>query len=202
MAIGDNYATLAELKSKLTISDTVDDTMLTDALGAASRAVEKFCRRQFNDAGSASARKYYALNKRLVMVDDFSTTSGLIVKHDTGDDGSYDETWTTGDYQAEPLNGTRDGVTGWPYWRIRAIESLIFYSGHRPSVEVTAQWGWAAVPAPVKQATLMLAEEIFKMKDAPFGVAGFSDFGFVRVRDNPKVSTLLVPYRRKAVRVA
>lgn len=201
MAIGDLYATLAELKSRVGISDTDDDSKLTSALTAASRALEKWCKRQFNDAGSATARVYYPLDPRLVVVDDFHTVTGLIVAHDTDDNGTFDETWLTGDYQLEPLNGIRDGVDGWPYQRIRAVEALTFYSGRRPSVQVTARWGWAAVPAPVKEATLMLAEEIFKMKDAPFGVAGFGDFGFVRVRDNPKVATLVKDYRRIAVRV-
>lgn len=201
MAIGDTYATLPELKSRVGISDTDDDDKLTSALAAASRALEKWCKRQFNDAGAVSARLYHPLHSRLVVVDDFHTETGLIVKHDLGDTGVYDETFQTGDYILEPLNGIRDGVDGWPYQRIRAVESLTFYSGRRPSVQVTARWGWSAVPAPVKEATLMLAEEIFKMKDAPFGVAGFGDFGFVRVRDNPKVATLVKDYRRIAVRV-
>jgi hypothetical protein len=48
----------------------------------------------------------------------------------------------------------------------------------------------------------MLAEETFKMKDAPFGVAGFSDFGAVRVRDNPKVMSLLNRYIRTPILTA
>jgi hypothetical protein len=62
-------------------------------------------------------------------------------------------------------------------------------------VQVTAQWGWAAVPDSVKQATKILAAEIFRLKDAPLGVAGFNDFGPVRVREVPQVSMLLKRYR-------
>lgn len=202
MAIGDNYATLAELKTRLGVSDTNDDNSLTMALGTASRGIEKFTRRQFNDAGVATARFYYPLSRRLVLVDDFHTTTGLIIKTDTDDDGAYDLTWATGDYQVEPLNGVQDGMTGWPYWRIRAVEYIAFDQiGYRPPVEVTARWGWAAVPAPVKEACLALAEEVFKMKDSPYGIAGMGDF-VVRIRDNPKIAGMLTSYRREGPRVA
>lgn len=202
MAIGDSYATLAALKTRLGIADTTDDNALTEALSAASRGIEKFTRRQFNDAVSASARLYYPLHQRLVIVDDFHTTTGLVVKTDTDDNGTYDQTWTSADYQLEPLGGIQDGVTGWPFWRIRAVEYILFEQyGHRAPIEVTARWGWAAVPAPVKEATLALAEEVFKMKDSPYGIAGFGDF-VVRIRDNPKIAGMLTSYRREAVRVA
>jgi hypothetical protein len=68
-------------------------------------------------------------------------------------------------------------------------------------VRDTARWGWTAVPAPVKEATLALAEETFKMKDAPFGVAGMGEFGAIRVRANPRIVTMLSPYVRIATRV-
>lgn len=201
MALGDSYASLAELKTRLGITDTNDDTVLTMALASASRAIGKYCRRQFNDAGSVSARVYYPLSRFLVFVDDFSTTTGLIIELDTDDDGVYETIAVDTDFQNEPLNGIRDGETGWPYWRIRAVESAYFTNGRRPSVKVTARWGWAAIPAPVKEATLALAEETFKMKDSPYGIAGMGEFGFVRVRENPKIVSLLKDYRREVVRV-
>lgn len=201
MALGDNYATLAELKTRLGIGDTNDDTVLGNALSTASRAVEKYCRRQFNDAGSVSARVYNPLNRQLVYVDDFSTVTGQVIELDTDDDGTFETIVVSTDFQNEPLNGIRDGVPGWPYWRIRAVESEYFRNGRRPTVRVTARWGWAAVPAPVKEATLALAEETFKMKDSPYGIAGMGEFGFVRVRENPKIVSLLKDYRLIVTRV-
>jgi hypothetical protein len=202
MALGDNYHTLAELKTRLGISDNTDNDALNAASASASRNIEKYCRRQFNDAGSASARVYYPLTSRKVLVDDFWTTTGQVLETDTDDDGAYETVWAATDYINMPLNGVRDGVSGWPYWEIKAVESEYFYNGHRPSVQLTARWGWQSVPAPVKEASLALAEEIFKMKDSPYGIAGFGEFGFVRVRENPKIISLLMSYRRRAVRVA
>ncbi|KPI09930.1 Bacteriophage QLRG family DNA packaging [Actinobacteria bacterium OV450] len=202
MALGDNYATLAELKTRLSIEDTNDDTTLTQALAAASRAIEKSCRRQFNKAGSVTARSFSPVTTYYAAVNDMWTTTGLIVKTDDDDDGTFETTWTSGvDYELRPLDGVRDGLPGWPYWQIIAVGVKDFPFLRRAALQVSADWGWAAVPAPVKEACLILAEEIWKTKDAPFGVAGFGEFGSIRVRANPKVAALLADYRLKAVRV-
>lgn len=197
MALGDSYATLVELKARLEITDNADDTRLTDALSAASRGIEKFCGRQFNKATTATTRVYYPRAGCWVDVDDIHTTTDLVVKTDEGDDGTYETTWSTTDYQLEPLNGIVDGETGWPYSIIRAVASRYFpATSQRAPVQVTAQWGWNAVPASVKEATLVLAEDVFKLADTPFGAGGFGEFGRIRARENPHVAMLVGPYRR------
>jgi hypothetical protein len=45
------------------------------------------------------------------------------------------------------------------------------------SVEVTAEWGWAAVPDSVKEATLVQGSRFFMRQQAPFGIAGSPDLG-------------------------
>lgn len=205
MPIGTPYATLTELKDRLQsggIADTNDDALFNAALASASQAVEDYCRRQFNDAGSATARTYRPATSTLVRVDDFHTTVGLVVKSDDGDDGVFETTIASTSYELEPRGGIVQGRTGWPYRRIRLVDSSVFPCGRRASVEVTARWGWAAIPAPVEEATLIMAEELARLKDAPFGVAGFADFGIIRVRDNPFAARLLNPYRRDSVLVA
>ncbi|HEX6969857.1 MAG TPA: hypothetical protein VF174_13755, partial [Micromonosporaceae bacterium] len=139
-----------------------------------------------------------------VLVDDFHTTTDLVVATDTGDDGTYATAWAASDYELEPVNGMVSGQSDWPYYRIRAVGSHDFpqCGRRRNTVQVTAQWGWAAVPGPVKEACLIVAEELFKLSDAPFGVAGFGEFGPVRVRMNSRAQSLLAPYRRNPVLVA
>lgn len=203
MALGDPYASLDDLKAHLGITDTVDDTKLTAVLTTVSRrGIEGYCGRQFNDAGTPSARVYRPEHHRLTLVHDFSTTTGLVVATDEGDDGTYETTWTATDYVLEPLNGIVNGQTGWPYWRILARNRWFPMRNVGPSVQITAQWGWAAVPDPVKQACLLLAAELFKAKDAPFGVLGFAAYGPVRVRQNPIAADLLADYRLTPVLVA
>lgn len=202
MSLGDSYATLVELKARLGITDTSDDARLTAALAAASRGIDKECHRQFNDAGAVSARVFEPVNACHVTIDDFSTTTGLVIAVARSDTGVYGETWSAADYQLKPLNGVVGGEAGWPYWKIQAVQRYFPSWWRRPPVQVTARWGWAAVPAPVKEACLVVASEIFKLKDAPFGVAGYGDFGPVRVRQNPIACAMIAPYRRDAVLVA
>ena len=58
------------------------------------------------------------------------------------------------------------------------------------------------VPTNVKVACIYTALETFKLKGAPFGVAGFGEFGPIRVRDNPRVMAMIEPYRRYTILMA
>lgn len=202
MALGDSYATLTELKSRLGITGSSDDTALTNALAVASRGIEHCTHRQFNDAGSATARTYYVTGLPTTVVDDFSTTVGLVIATDSGSDGTFETTHSATAYELHPLNGIVDGQPGWPFWRIKAVRMCWPVCTERASLQVTARWGWAAIPAGVKEACLIVAEETFKLKDAPFGVAGYGEYGAVRVRENPLAYAKIAPYVRHRVLVA
>lgn len=201
MALGDKYAELGALKLRLEMEQSVDDARLNAALAAASRGIEKFCGRQFNTAGSATARRFRPTSTALCLVDDFHAVTSIAT--DDGDTGTFGTTWSASDYELEPLNGVVDGEPGWPWWRIRAVgSSRRFYCYRRATVQVTATWGWATVPAAVTEACLIAATELVRLKDTPFGVGGYGDFGIVRVRDNPFTARMLNPYRRDPVLVA
>ena len=212
MAIGDPYATVGDLTSYIfkqqeTKAATLYTSDLTSALNSASQEIERHCNRQFNLATTVSARIYEPKMWRHVEVDDFATTTGLIVQTDPGGTGNFSVTWDPLDYELYPYNGVVAGVPGWPYSEIRAVRGLFFpkyaYPYRRRAVlQVTAQWGWLNVPAPVKQACLIMAAETWKLRDAPFGVAGFTQFGgAVKVRDNPMAASKLAPYVLDSVQV-
>jgi len=186
MALGDPYVTAEELKARLGIEDESDNTEIGSAVVAASSAVNRFCRRQFHKAAVPSPRSYTTTGDGLLLVDDFHTTVGLVVGG---------AAYSADAVALEPENGVVDGEPGWPFWRI-------YGSGLSGRVTVTAAWGWAAIPGPVVEATYMTAIEIFKMRDAPFGVQGMADFGLIRIRENARTNSLLNPYRRHAVVVA
>ena len=207
MALGDTYATLDELKAYLSLTgQTAVDDQVNDALQSASREIERHCKRQFNKTTVASARTYAPDNYGLVRTDDFHTVTDLVVETDETGDGTFERTWTSADYELYPLNGVVEGQPGWPFWKVRKSGSLWFpvcaFTGHkRATVRVTAQWGWLEVPAPVKQACLILAAMAFKLKGAPLGVAGMGDFGVVRVRNNRMAEDKLNDYCRDKVLV-
>lgn len=197
MALGDPYAAGAELKLRLGIEDDTEDTRIATALAVATSGINGFCRRQFNKAGSVSARVFTPTDRCFTVVDDFFTTTGLVVKSDEDGDGVYETTWAATDYQLEPLNGIVDAEPGWPYWIIRAVGSRRFPRHHREraALQTTAQWGWDEVPDSIHEATLVLAEDIFKLGSLPFGAGGYGEFGRMRARDNPHVVMLAGKYR-------
>lgn len=203
MAFGDPYASLQDLKGYLDIdADKVaQDANLSAALLAASDEIEKFCDRQFNKGTVATVRYFEPASCSRVDVDDFHTTTDLTVELYSGSN-LYGTPITSTGYELQPVNGVVGGQSGWPYSEIHVHAAHLSRSWDRSAtVKVTAQWGWAAVPSAVKQATLILASQLHKLADAPFGVAGMSEFGVVRVRDIPAVSALLAKYRRDPYQV-
>jgi hypothetical protein len=195
MAITNGYATLAELKTALNITDTVDDSRLELAIETASREIDNFTGRYFYNAGTAT--RYFAADDYInTAIDDVITVTS--VKTASNLDKTFDVTWTSADYQLEPLNGVVGGLTGWPYTRIRAVNVLLFPKYQdRATVEIAGTWGWSAVPTAIKTATLLQAARIFKRADAPFGAAGYGDIGIIRVSASidPDVRQAIAPYR-------
>jgi len=183
-------------------ADTADDGLLENCVGAASRLIDGYCNRQFWAVSSATPRVFQANTEFVCDVDDFYTTTGFVLMTSSFADGTFDTTWQTSDYQLEPLNGVLDGLTR-SYDKIRAVGNYLFPTvnanyGEQALVQVTARWGWASVPEPVKQACIIQSSRIFKRYDSPLGVAGFGDLGAIRVSRflDPDMAQLVEPYRR------
>ena len=190
-----SYVALSELKSALGITGSTEDDFLNLAIASAESSIDDLCGRVFTAAGSASARTYRA-QPYVVITDDISTATGLLVKTDTTGDGTFDTTLAAADYQLEPLKNL---VKGRGVDTIRAVGSQLFavYGDGLAGVEVTAKWGYPSVPDPVKQAALMFSARLFSRKASPMGVIGVGDFGPVRIsRSDPDIAALLVDYRR------
>jgi hypothetical protein len=199
VAIANGYLTLDQAKHYVGAQTSDNDVLLEDAVNTASRAIDAYCSRRFYVDTNASARTFRPATPYLAVVDDISSTTGLVVKTDDGDDGTHETTWTiVTDFELEPADGVGpNGQTGWPFWQIHVAGSRTFPTAnrHRP-LSVTAKWGWAAVPDDVEQACRILVAKFFKVREAPLGVAGFGDLGLIRVRDDPTAMGLLRPYRR------
>ena len=193
MAITNGYATLADVKAALKITDNMDDSLLEIAVESASRLIDGYTGRYFYNAGTA-VRNYAANDSWTVTVDDLQSVSEVASTDEVGNDYTV---WTTNDYQLEPLNGLSGGLTQ-PYTSIRAVNQYVWpFLADRALVRITGVWGWASIPTAVKQATILQASRIFKRNDSPLGVAGFGDMGVVRVgsRLDPDVQHLVDPYR-------
>jgi hypothetical protein len=194
MAINNGYCTLAEVKSALRLTDNVDDSLLENAISGASRRIDGVTGRWFYKTASTAVSQY-PVDSYNVSVQDMATTN-IVVKTDDDGDGTFETTWTQGvDYQLEPLNA---GLNGRPYRRIVAIGAKTFPLQYNPDpalVQVTAQWGWNAVPDDVKEAAVLLSIRGFARYNAALGVVGFADMAIQVRAVDPDVRDLLAPYR-------
>jgi hypothetical protein len=200
MAITNGYATLNEVKASLRISDTVDDNLLETAIESASRMIDGYAMRNFYQSGTAT-RIFQAEDQLFVQIDDLASDD-IVLETSTAADNIFDVTWSETDYQLEPLNANLDGIE-WAYSRIRATGDYVFptlsaFYGQQALVRITGVFGWPAVPKAINQATVIQAMRHYKRLDSPLGVAGFGDFGVVRVSRflDPDVEQLVQPYRK------
>lgn len=190
--MANEYTTVAALKSQLNLAtaDTTSDALLTQALAAASRSIDRSTGRRFWLDPSAVQRTYRLGGRVLcdtdgehLIVDDIGSTTGLVVE--TGTNGS----WTAlTDYETSPENAVVDG---------RPITSLLrstntWGTTSTARVRVTARFGWPAVPDEVVQATQIQALRLYRRKDSPEGVMGSAEWGVVRLsRVDPDVYALI-----------
>jgi hypothetical protein len=203
MALYPDYATTADVKSQLRITDTADDAAVAIAVTAASRAIDKACDRQFGLVDAAAARFYqyegaHISGRWAVAIYDLMTTTSLTVELDQGQDGTYERTLTYGtDFDLWPANAAGD-VKPWTHLVFRP-QAAAWPAGFYQELKVTASWGWTAVPTVVKQACLIQAARFFVRRDSQYGVAGSPEQGNeLRLLDrlDPDVAVALTAVRR------
>lgn len=203
MAVTNGYCSVAELRDQLGDSGSkLDLDLLEKAVNATSRAIDRYCGRRFWQDSVVKTRTYKVSEPYIAWVDDISTTTGLIIKTDTSGDYSWATTWTSTDYDLEPDNADMDDAA-YAWWRILAVDSQTFpRSELRKTLQVTARFGWSAIPDDVNEAAILKATGLFRRKDAPYGIAGFGEMGnAVRItRRDPDVMELLNNYVRYDMR--
>jgi len=196
------YASLtmfrAFIRNQGTIPDDDTDLELL-ALEAAAQAIDRECGRDFRLSSTVSeirwytaGRSTYDLSRYAVDTDDFSDVTGLAVAFDASGNGSYTTACTT--FRPRPANALRQGL---PY------RSLLFDTGTVPplnedGIQITARWGWAAVPANVVNANLIQASRFLKRRDSPYGIAGSPEMGNemrLLARVDPDVALMLRAYK-------
>lgn len=198
--IGTPYITLADLKGylKIDLSKVGQDVQLQDAINSASNEINDHCGRQFGKADALSARHYQPESRWSLMVDDFYDATGLTLAYDDGY-GNYGDPVEPLVTDLRPLDGVMDSQPGWPFREIRGSFAYVpdgVYGYGTPIVRVTALWGWASVPAAIKQATLIVAAQTFRLADTPLGIAGAENKfgGVVHVKDIPQVASKISRY--------
>ena len=211
--ITNGYCTLADVKAALRITDTIDDDRIGLAIDSASRLIETRTNRRFYKDSGTSDRLYVCESPWLCQIDDVADVSTIMVKTDPAGDGSFGVTWSSTDYQVEPINGLWEGQASWPRTKIRAVRSMYFpvWGGiayptpyTQALVKVTAQWGWSSIPSPINKACIIQAIAILKADDAPFGATPFAETGIIRLRTalHPTAELLVYQFAEDTVMVA
>ena len=186
------YATVEDLREHLGDDGSrLPLRLLERAITAASRAVDMHTGRRFWKDETPTTRRYRTRWDDVAWVDDIASTTDLVIETDDG-------TWGSGDFALWPYDADQTDPDAHAWWRVEAVGGRRFpVLQGQVSLRVTAYFGWSGVPDAVNAATLLKAAQLFQRRDAVFGVAGFAEFGAVRItRKDPDVIDLLAGYVR------
>ena len=204
MAISNGYTTLATFQAYTGMTTvTADETInIEKAIESASRSIDRMTNRRFWADASATARQYRATDFYRLFVDDISSTTGLLVKTDTGGDGTYETTLTFNvDYILDPINAPQQER---PFTVVTMVGTTLFPSpiNLRPGIQVTAKFGWynGTPPDDVEEACLILSTDLVKRASSVGGVLGLSELGAIRMSPLGRdVQAMVRPYRREVL---
>jgi hypothetical protein len=183
-----------QLKYYLRIDISTDeDSDVEGVIDATGSMLTKVSGRVWDVASGTPSTRYYAPREPgqdLIRIHDCVSVSSVT------NDGETVPVWSasTGGYQLEPLNGMDWAGESRPYEGIRYINSWWKFDGFRGTVAVTADWGWAAIPAQVERAAYVLAKDIwtFRGQEPQPGVEEFLE---------AKAKLLLKGYRREEAKM-
>lgn len=189
------YVSLAEAKARLSITDSTDDGRIASAVEAASRLFDSLAGRRFY---TESETRYYQTTDSLrCAVDDLTAVTALYTDEDG--DRVYEYTWATTDYDLLPANAVEDGQ---PYTAIRVTPDGVYVfpvTTDPKAIKIVGTFGHSAsVPDDVREATALLAEQIFKRKDTIYGVqagSGFNQQIRQMAMEDPFIRSVLMQYR-------
>lgn len=212
------YFGLEAFKTELGIDDTADDERFMRHLDAASRIVDRLCRRAPGDFSPQTATRTFDVSGE--WSGRSMTTDGMVgyesqflssnlgpsarlfippllevttLKTDEDADGTFEVTWTaTTDYILYPLNTLPK----------REIQANLFTGSYRfpvgqQTVQIVGSWGeYSAVPYDIAEATLLLANRLRNRSKTPEGMMGDAERGFTNMNEiDPDVRSILVAGR-------
>lgn len=203
MAIDNGYCTLAELKGRLDITDTDNDTELESVIEAVSRWIDQWMRyrRGTTQFFAISESRYFtAFDPDRIAVHDLTSLTSL--KTDEDGDGTHETTWDTGDYWLWPYSAQDVGERGEPYEHIEiTFDGDEAFPVNVPrGVEVTGSWGYNSgasdnCPSVIREACILASMRLWKRRDAIFGVSGPPALGqqtiIARIENDADIIALL-----------
>jgi hypothetical protein len=194
-----SYATLAQFKAAVGITDSTDDTALQNVLDATDTLIDLYCDRKTGFGTATETRYYTAEDYQYVLTDDLVSVTTLQTDDDAN--GTYETTWTAGtDFVLAPANAALDGF---PYTE---IDTSVSWPRNFPKdvyrgVKVVGVFGFPSVPAAVVQSEIIQAGAVWSSRTSPFGVIGSADLGGILRQAralHPEAALILEPYRKRS----
>ncbi len=190
------YCELEEMKRALTLTgQSFADLDIETAITAASRAIDNTCGRFFYQETSVSY--YDAPSFDMVLVDDVVTVSEFAIDlSGTGSSfvASPTNTWVAGPYNNPSIDRPYEWI------RLRNWTGPYFPTWYQQTLRVTGVHGWPQVPAPIKEATMMLAHRYLRrVREAPFSImtVGMESMRAIKIeQSDPDVFQLIQGYIR------
>jgi len=172
MPLTDPFATAQEYRARIGSKDEGADGVIDEQLAAVSRFLEEEADRTFGRDAAVVARVYDGNGSRRIWVDDIGDLTDLVVKVDLNEDYDFadaDETLTIAThYWAGPANAGL-GPEPKPYRHLDVVPNngrLDSWPDRPRSLQVTAKFGWPAVPGMVKEATILIVRELRDLQKA------------------------------------
>jgi hypothetical protein len=169
-AVTDAYVKAEEYRSRIDKTVTEDDGAIDGQLKAVSRFIDQRMRRFFTQDAEAVARVLDGNGEtKLWLPADIATTTGLAVKADLDGDYTCETTLTLNtDFWVGPSNADK-GAEPRPFeWlKVRPDSSnLSVWPDQEQAVQVTAVWGWPAIPEAIKELTVAITRYLRDLEQA------------------------------------
>ena len=176
--------------------DQEQDAILGALITRASVAIMRECEREFAPTSTALARKFEIgpdWASTILSLAPYDLRAATTVKLDT-DLTPY--TLSTSEYRLGP-KPNRDGTYTWIRLRPQSNATANWFPDFR-EVEITGNWGFAAVPDDVKHAAVVTSADWFRRDVAAFSTTFSTDTGDLEVPQSlPRgVLPILASYKR------
>jgi hypothetical protein len=216
MPLGDAYLTVAEFKARSRSTTTANDDAIAAVLESASRSIDGYCGREFNKSAAPESRVFDCVDgyagrwghaapfvdeaphgwQPCIATGDIVSVTSIASGDGTG---AYPDPWDADSYALLPRNAAAKGfpfteigppVGRWSGWPLTTY-----------GVQLTGIFGWPSVPAPVKEATFLIANRLKSAWDAPFGSSGGGEMGALNMTMSisPLIAEMLNAFRVRTI---
>lgn len=196
--MANEYATVRMYKDWFDVTSSDHDEVILALLETVSRYIDSHLHRRFYAA--TETRYFTAADSSTAFINDLLSVTTL--KTDSDGDRTYEDTWTTSDYDLCPYNASTDGQ---PYtWIETAPEGDYTFPSTRKGIEIAGSWGYCAAgsePQPIQEACLLGAHRLYARHDTALGVSASPNLGQLQtiVRElgtDPDFLAMIAPYKR------